>query len=130
MNKEDFLDVVNIQGKLILVGASKDDEYFIEYTDGNYLRVEPITYPYLDSLEVKFGTYDKCDSYLLLTDPLFVENGGTFPRCKLGGNHGYCRVGCPYYDSHKYHFNKLVDLGIITSEGIVTPDYSDIITQK
>lgn len=130
MNKEDFLDVVNIQGKLILVGLSKDNKYFIEYADGNYLRVEPIMNPYLDNLQVKFGTYEKCDGYLMLTDPLFGEEDKTFPSCKSVGKYGYCKTGCPYYDSRKYHFNQLVDLGIITSDGMVTQNYSDIITQK
>lgn len=128
MTKEEFLDVVNVQGKLILVGLRENDEYFIEYADGNWMHVEPINTPYLDNLQIKFGTYDKCDNYVMLTDPLFGDN--THSGCKSVGKYGYCRTGCPYYDSPKHYFNKLVDLGIITPGGVVTEAYSDIITQK
>lgn len=139
MRKEEFVENLNIQGTFVSIGLDDNGQsYFMEYVKPNCVNDEIIienfgSYEsdYKFCAEYKLGTYEKCDTYNILTDPLFGDDEDSIgnSNCNCKGAYGYC-YACPYYDKSNYNWRKLISLGVINKYGDVNPEYVEFLQPK
>lgn len=123
MTYEEFVKVVNIGGKLVVVGYNDAGQcYFIIYVDEETGETKTINcgsynYNYMDVIEYEFGNPSLCEH---IKDDVKI--------C-THKDKGYCHA-CEKYDPNEYLFQELLKLGILDRRGKVTEKYKDILQER
>ena len=134
MEREEFIESIFINGKLVNVGLDDAGQsYFIEYVDDcGELKEESIggyNTDYRGYIEYFLGKPDLCEKYNeICWDQSFSRNNVP-KKCPHPHKYGYCNK-CPYQDYEWYVRCQLRNLGVIDRHGdVLNPEFKKLIEE-